>query len=270
MNVTRELSMRLERAEGHACAMFAEARHRLRPDSGTVWMECGGAYAVFNGIESPVTQTFGLGVFEDLNAATLDTIEKYFFDRGTSVVHEVSPFAGVATLNLLCDRQYRPVELSSVMYREAGISPATERAGVQARVARADETTLWADALTRGWLNEYPDLREFMLESGAVSAECSDSVRFLGELDGQPGAAGSLSVYDGVALFGGAATVPSMRRRGLQAALIDARIRYAFEHGCDLLMMVAEVGGESQRNAERNGFRVAYTRTKWRRAFTPA
>jgi hypothetical protein len=60
-----------------------------------------------------------------------------------------------------------------------------------------------------------------------------------------------------------------MRRRGLQAALIEARIRYAFENGCDLLMMVAEVGGESQRNAERNGFRVAYTRTKWRLAFTP-
>jgi hypothetical protein len=31
-------------------------------------------------------------------------------------------------------------------------------------------------------------------------------------------------------------------------------------------MMVAEAGGESQRNAERKGFRIAYTRTKWRLA----
>jgi hypothetical protein len=28
-------------------------------------------------------------------------------------------------------------------------------------------------------------------------------------------------------------------------------------------MMVAEAGSESQRNAERKGFRVAYTRMKW-------
>jgi GNAT superfamily N-acetyltransferase len=51
------------------------------------------------------------------------------------------------------------------------------------------------------------------------------------ELDGLPGAAGTLSPHDGVALFGGAATVPEMRRRGLQAALLEARMRYAFERG---------------------------------------
>jgi len=28
--------------------------------------------------------------------------------------------------------------------------------------------------------------------------------------------------------------------------------------------MVAEAGSESQRNAERQGFRVAYTRMKWK------
>jgi hypothetical protein len=28
-------------------------------------------------------------------------------------------------------------------------------------------------------------------------------------------------------------------------------------------MMGASPGGQSQRNAEKNGFRIAYTRTKW-------
>jgi hypothetical protein len=39
---------------------------------------------------------------------------------------------------------------------------------------------------------------------------------------------------------------------------------YAFEQGCELAMMVTEAGSQSQRNAERKGFRIAYTRTKWR------
>jgi hypothetical protein len=65
------LSRRLESAEGHACVQFAEARRRLFPDSGAEWMECAGAYAVFDGIDSPVTQTFGLGIFEEPGAAAL-------------------------------------------------------------------------------------------------------------------------------------------------------------------------------------------------------
>ena len=89
---------------------------------------------------------------------------------------------------------------------------------------------------------------------------------FLAEVDCTPGAAGALIVHEGVALFGGASTVPELRRRGLQAALLNERMRYAVERGCDLAMMVAEAGSNSQRNAERKGFCVAYTRLKWKLA----
>ncbi len=64
------LSRRLERAEGRACVQFAEARRRLIRDCDAAWMECAGAYAVFNGVDSPITQTFGLGIFEEAAVAT--------------------------------------------------------------------------------------------------------------------------------------------------------------------------------------------------------
>jgi GNAT superfamily N-acetyltransferase len=103
-----------------------------------------------------------------------------------------------------------------------------------------------------------------MLQFGALTCARENNVSFLAEIDGQPGAAGVLCMHEGVASFGGAATIPELRRRGLQAALMAVRMRYAFEHGCDLAMMVAEAGSGSQHNAERQGFRIAYTRTKWR------
>ncbi|HEY1271778.1 MAG TPA: hypothetical protein VGF08_07320 [Terriglobales bacterium] len=59
-----ESSRRLERTEGHARVQFAAACRRLFSETGAAWMECAGAYAVFNGVDSPVTQTFGLGLFE--------------------------------------------------------------------------------------------------------------------------------------------------------------------------------------------------------------
>lgn len=79
----------------------------------------------------------------------------------------------------------------------------------------------------------------------------------------EPIASGAVFVHDGVALLAGASTVPEGRRRGAQLALLDTRRRYAASNGCDLAMMCAAPGSASQRNAERNGFRVAYTRTKW-------
>ena len=58
------LSRRLEWAEGSACVQFAEARRRLFPESGAEWIESGGAYAVFDGVDSPSTQSFGLASFK--------------------------------------------------------------------------------------------------------------------------------------------------------------------------------------------------------------
>jgi GNAT superfamily N-acetyltransferase len=257
------LSKRLERAEGHACLQYAEARQRLFPDSGAAWIECAGAYAVFNGVDSPITQSFGLGIFEELTPDSLDSIERFFLDRGAQVHHEVSPLAGVPALDLLCKRNYRPIEISNVLYRSVEQPAAQPQADIRVRVTGPEETQLWTDISAKGWSYEHPELLDFLLQLGAISTAREQSLCFLAEIDGQPGAAGVLCMHGGVALFGGSATVPELRRRGLQTALLHERMRYAFDHGCDLAMMVAVPGSDSQRNAERKGFRIAYTRTKW-------
>jgi hypothetical protein len=240
----RALSRRLERAEGHACVQFARAHRRLFPDSGAEWVECAGAYAVFDGIDSPVTQSFGLGLFEDPTAASLDEIEHFFFMRGASADHEVSPHAVL----------YQPVQ-----------KPAEEDSrDVIVRIAGPGEQECWTNIHARGWGDEHPELLDFLLRTTAISFAREGGVCFLAEIGGQTGAAGALCLHDGVALLAGAATVPELRRRGLQRALLRERMRYAFDQGCDLAMMVAEAGSDSQRNAEREGFRIAYTRMKWR------
>ncbi len=85
------------------------------------------------------------------------------------------------------------------------------------------------------------------------------------EIDGQPIATGVVFISGGVALLAGASTIPEARRQGAQSALLEARLRYAVEKRCDLAMMCALPGSASQRNAQRNGFQIAYTRTKWKR-----
>lgn len=260
------LSRRLERAEGTSSARFVEAAARAAPGRRSEWAEIAGAFALFDGPESPITQTFGLGVVQPPTATDFDALEAFFRDRGAPVFHEVSPLADPATLALLNERGYRPCEFTSILFRPLGGElrlgrPLNPR--VRARPIRDDERDLWTDVSARGW-SETPGLDELFRDLGPITAAWRDSVAFLAELDGQPIAGGNLSLAGDVALLAGASTVPEGRNQGAQLALLDARLRYAAENGCGLAMMGAAPGSGSQRNAERNGFRIAYTRIKWR------
>lgn len=77
MFVDRDFSQRLERTEARSNADFVETRARLDPSVGAAWIEVGGAYAMFDGVGSPLTQTFGLGIFEDATGAHLDKVEDF-------------------------------------------------------------------------------------------------------------------------------------------------------------------------------------------------
>jgi GNAT superfamily N-acetyltransferase len=257
------LSRRLERCEAKSNAAFVEARGRIAPASGATWMERAGAYAMFDGAGSPVTQTFGLGIFETPAAEDLAAIERFFEERGAAVVHEVSPLVSMETVELLVTRGYRPMEFSSVMHRPLDAASIEHRdSAVRARIMAPDEVALWARTAGEGW-SEYAELGSFMDDFGRVSASSQGNVAFFAELEGRPVGTGALSIHDGVALFAGASTIPSARKQGAQRALLEARLRHAAEHGCDLAMMGAAPGSSSQRNAERQGFRIAYTRVKW-------
>lgn len=262
----RKLARYLERTEARANASIVEERVRLFPESKAEWLEVAGAYAMFDGPESPLTQTFGLGVFGEIRQQDLDELEVFFKERNAPVFHEVSPMAHTSLLELLNERNYQPLEFTSVLYRDLtdDFEPQIPRNPLlKTRVIEANEAALWARISADGWSTEMPGLSDFMLEFGQITASSAGSFPFLAELDGEPIAAGGLFIYDGVALLAGASTVPEGRQQGAQMALLNARLQYAVDQGCTIAMMGALPGSQSQRNAEKNGFRIAYTRIKW-------
>jgi hypothetical protein len=260
--VDRALARRLERTEARSNAAFVEARAQLEPERGATWVNVAGVHAMFDGVGSPLTQTFGLGLFNPVGDTELDRIESFFRERGSGVFHEVSPLAEDGLQARLVSRGYRPIEFSSVLFRPIGTDALPVPAHIHVRVTARDEADLWAAVAAEGW-GETPELATFMRAIGAISARARGTTTFLAEVGGQPIAAAALSLGDGVALLAGASTVPGGRRQGAQLALLDARLRFAAERGSDLAMMAAGPGSSSQRNAERQGFRIAYTRIKW-------
>lgn len=261
----QSLSRRLERAEAAANAAFVDARARLKPGSGATWIDVDGTWAMFDGVGSPLTQTFGFGLFSESSSAQLEQLETFFASRGCAVHHEVSPLADPSTLSLLGERGYRPVELTTVLHQSIESSlPHPVSGEVQVRSVTSAEATAWADASARGW-SEYPELSDFMRDMGLILASSRNVTAFVAEIGDTPVATGALVIHEGVAVLAGASTIPEWRGRGAQNALLQARLRRAADHGCDLAAMGAQPGSASQRNAERQGFRVAYTRIKWAR-----
>ena len=260
------LAQRLERAEGAIGASFTDVRRLRAPDVGATWQELDGTYAIFDGVESPLTQSFGLGLFAPVTPEALAALEAFFGDRGAPTMHEVSPLAGVATVDLLVARGYRPIELSTVLVQAlAAHSPAPPPAALRVRRMEPGDRTAWVEASIAGWSSE-PGMERVIREIAESAADNTAMVHCLAERDGTVIATASLGIHAGVALLAGASTIPNGRGLGAQAALLAARLDEARQRGCELAMMVAAPGSTSQRNAERRGFRVAYSRTKWRHA----
>lgn len=263
----RDLARKLERTEAKSNASFIEARAAMFPASGAEWIEAAGAYAMFDGAESPLTQTFGLGIFEEATDEILEKIEAFFKTRNAPVLHEVSPLADISLINLLNERGYQPLELTSVMFQplEAGNqSNLSHHSKIKTRIIETGEEELWARTSASGWVTEMPEYFDYMYEFGRVGARCAGAKSFLAEIENQPIAAGALFIFDDTALLAGASTIPEFRGQGAQTALLAARLKFAAENGCRIAMMDALPGSQSQRNAEKNNFRIAYTRTKWR------
>lgn len=260
------LARRLERAEARGNAEFVEARAKAFPETRGEWIEVAGEYAMFDGAASPCTQTFGLGLFDPIADTEMAQLEQFFEQRGADVFHEVCPLADASLLTLLGERGYRPVEWSNVLFR--AIQPGDARASssdpaIHVRQIASDEHDLWARTAVAGWADVAPGLEDFLLAVGRVNPHRPNTHCFLAEKEGEPIATAAICLFYGVALLAGASTVPAWRRQGAQLALHEHRLCFAVENGCDVAMVVAQPGSASQRNAERQGFHVAYTRTKW-------
>ena len=167
------LARRLERAEARSNAGFVEARRGPRPGQRRCWIEVAGAYALFDGVNSPSTQTFGLGISQPVSHAEMELIEEFFQQRGAAVLHEISPLADKGLLALLNERGYQPIEFTSVMVRPIRLDirrAESSNARIRVRLIREEERELWAQTSARGWseLTEYADI---MLDMARVCAE---------------------------------------------------------------------------------------------------
>ncbi len=261
------LARRLEGLDAVGGVEYGRAHARLFPQSGATSIAIAGGHATYAGIESPITQAFALGLFGEVTAAEINELEEFYRSRRAPVNIEVCPLADASLVELLWRRGYRPIEFSNVLVRALPLeekASAGQHDGVRAREAMPDEEQLWTQTVAHGFLETAdvsPPMRNILLTAfHTAGTHC-----FVAEQSDTIIGGGSMSIRDRIAALAGASTLPDHRKRGAQGALLDYRLRFAARCGCELATITTLPGSASQRNAERHGFQVAYTRTKWLR-----
>jgi hypothetical protein len=257
-----ELARRLEVAEALNGVACAEAHQQLNPGLGAAVLEVGGGSAIFVGIESPLTHAVGLGMRGEVRADERDRMEDFYRARGAAVSVELCPLADASLVELLGNRGYRVTEFNNVLVRPlagAEFAPAATPVRLSNANANAGEEQLWARTVGRGFL-EKDDLTAAEVDVGSAIWHMPGSRCYLAFGGGRAAAAGAMAVHGGLATLFADSTMLGFRGAGLQGALIRERLRAAVEEGCDLATASTLPGSVSQRNYERNGFQVAYTK----------
>jgi GNAT superfamily N-acetyltransferase len=170
---------------------------------------------------------------------------------------------------MLTGRGYRLMGFENVLGR--ALTPDEPGpTGFDTEVARsgADELAVWLDAVvtgfatpdTQGVASHEEHAREVLEQAIGDMADADGFTRYLARRAGRVAGGAAVRMSEGVAQLCGAATLPAHRRRGVQTALLLARLAEAARAGCDLAVVTTLPGSRSQLNVQRRGFELLYTR----------
>lgn len=221
------LARRLEASEDEAQRAVAAVLRSRRPDLLPAALDVAGGHAVFAGKGSPVGRVIGAGLAGPVTQAEIDQVEAFYHAHGVPAQFDITPLTDDSLPTILRQRGYVMTELNLLRGFFSDSEPPA------------------------GW-------DEFVFPMAVAPG----SLATIAWLDGQPAAcsAGLLCREWKLLMLGGTSTLPQYRGRGLQTAAIARRLNQAVEHGCDLVVVVTRGGTTSQRNVERFGFTVAYSK----------
>lgn len=260
------LARRLELADAGNGLECVEALQRLRPALLPTAQAIGSGWALFAGPVSPLTHALGLGWDGAVQADDLVRVEDFYRERDTPVSIDLCPLAHESLRDFLCARRYRITEFNHTLVRPVHGAEVLPFPTLRVRIATEGEDTLWGEALARGFFGRDTITAE-EVEIGLAIFHMANSRCYIAEVGGEVAGAGALSIREGLATLFADAALPRFRQRGVHQSLIAARLAAAQAAGCALATAGVMPGSGSQRNFERCGFRIAYTKMVMTQAF---
>jgi hypothetical protein len=256
MIVDREFVGRVELAITRERQAFALGSPRERPDGAV--LEAGSGLAVFTGADLFSNRVIGLGLDGPVDSHDLGRVEEFYRERGLGTQVEVPSLADRRFLSQLGDRGYRVTRFRNI-YAVAPPNPGRPAEHVDVQIVDDTHAGEWSDVLIDGFGYQDPTDQAAVARWNRGLLDTDGVHALVARLDDTTVGSASIYISDGAAVLGGATTLMAWRDRGVQSALIVARLNMAHDSGCEIAIVTADPGSTSGRNAERAGFQLVCT-----------
>lgn len=269
LHVDKLLAQRLESLCAAELERFVATAKVVDPASGAAVLQVAGGVAAWVERGLTVNQALGLGFSERVTTDHITELERFYSKRGQSGLIGVCPLCRPSLTVALAARRWVTIGFENVLVlpldgREESIPrprPAEKTAVTITEAITTEERELWAQVAAAGFsAPQAPGAEQLVLARMVVRRP--GTRLYLAWVDGVVAGTGELYMSGDTAWLSGDATLPQFRRRGVQWTLQCKRLQVAAESGAVLAVSEADPGGGSQRNMERLGFRVAYTRSQ--------
>ena len=251
--VVDDLIERVERSRWRNLLAYATAYRTLYPDARTTTRQLAGGVTAFTETGSPVNHLSAAGLTEPITDQGLADVESFYAEFESDFQAWVAPGRDLAPF---VARGY--VEPTSIRVFARPAVPVDASAGTITveRVERgsADE----AEAYGRLAAVAFGSSAPVMIRLFATFFAVPGTRLYRASVDGAVAGVARLGIDGDLAEFGGGATLPEFRGRGVQQAMLRHRINEACAAGCPIMVTEAEPETGSTRNILRAGFEAAF------------
>ena len=267
-----QVARAIEAAEAHHLRVQVDTWRALGA-AGAHVVAIGGGVAAFTEplFGRKLNHVTGLGMDGPVDEAALAHVEAAYAGCGLGTEIDLCPHADAALLPLLARRGYG-VNAFSHTYAHTldDVAPAAEMPAGLEILQGADAAALFVEASVAGFGLQAQARPRALLEALArIALARDDTALFVARIGGRVAGSAGLSVAETplgrIGELYIASTLPEWRGRGVQMALLRARLAAARAAGCALAVVMARPANTSARNTERAGFRLAFTKATFAR-----
>ena len=255
-------------------AEFATELARIDPAWGSQTFPLAGGHVVLCGPGLYVNRVLGAGLERPMTDGELDLLESRSATVGVPAAVEVTAASHPALIDRLVERGYvadsETITLRCALDPIEVLVPPPDTITIQS--ANTDLLATWQETSALGWghVDEAARRASDAFARAAAVVDGDGLVLATDAIDGRPVGCASLTINGEVATLGGMSTMPAERERGVQAALIQHRLRVATELGCEIATASTQPDSASYRNLTRHGFEPWFTVTTMARSQTPS
>jgi len=219
-----------------------------------------GGLLSFSGAGSYSNQAVSLGMTGPVTGPEIDHLCHFYESRGFQPQIELCPYAHESLIRGLAIRNFVIKDFETVLARDMTIPIDAQLAEIQVTQVNPDDDaqvetllTIVADGFTVA-------NREIFRAHALKALHYPNTFAYLASIDGIPAAGGSCELAAPCGALFGMSTLEKFRNRGLQRALMIARLQKAQQSNCKYVTIGSKPDSPTGRNALRLGFQVAYTK----------